>query len=92
MNKSNNISEVDNEMIRLFKSFHEVKKVKIKDNFKDIMTEKYPNEYTEKDNNFFNKNKGKYTYVYKYCNCDDTDIDWCILEDNNYIITEDCWL
>ena len=81
----------DKLMIQLFETLHKVKMVTIKDNFKDIMIEKYPDEYSEKDDNFFNEYKGKYTYVYKYCNCD-KDKDWFILEDNNYPITEDCWL
>ena len=91
MNNENIISEVDTKMLRLFKILHRVKMVTIKDNFKDIMTEKYPNEYSEKDDTFFNTYRGKYTYVYKYRNCND-DKDWFILEDNNYPITEDCWL
>jgi len=82
----------DEKMAFLFKVLHNVKLVTIKDNFKDILVSKNPNEYTEKDDVFFNKYKGKYTHVYKYCNCDTDDLDWFILEDNNTPITEDCWI
>ena len=92
MSNENTTNEVTNKMRMLFEVLHKVKLVTIKDNFKEILTERYPNEYSEKDEVFFNKYKGKYTYVYKYCNCDDSDEDWFILEDDNYPITEDCWL
>lgn len=62
-----------------------VKRAKIKENLKQILTDLYPEEYTGKDDCFFNKYAGKITHVYEWCG------DWWICEDDNYPINEDCF-
>jgi len=62
----------------------------IKENFKDILKEANPGEYTEKDDVFFNKYAGKKVIVYPWSKYSD-DKDWFILEDDNYPITKECF-
>ena len=62
-----------------------VKKAKIKDNYKEILTERYTGEYTSQDDNFFNRYAGKEVNVYEWAN------DWWIAEDDNYPIDDDCF-
>ena len=83
-------TELQNLLIH-FKICNQLKKVKIKTDFKEILTSKYPDEYTEKDDLFFNKYAGKEVLVYKYANNVEY-VDWFILEDNNYPIEQDCFV
>lgn len=71
---------------------HKIHKEKIKENFKEIMYRKYPLEYDETNDWFFDKYAGKEVNVYKYSTYhNDKDDDWFILEDSNYPITSDCF-
>ena len=62
-----------------------VKRVKIKENLKQILTEKWPKEYTSEDDVFFNLYAGMTTHVYEWAG------DWWICEDDNYPIDRDCF-
>jgi hypothetical protein len=62
-----------------------VKKARIKDNYKEILTERYPGEYTSQDDKFFNRYAGQEVNVYEWAN------DWWIASDDNYPIDEDCF-
>ncbi len=58
----------------------------IKDDFWDIMNNHLPGEYDEQDKKmFFDKYAGKDVHVYERCN------DWWICEDDNYLITKECF-
>ena len=62
-----------------------VKKARIKDDYKEILTKRYTGEYTAQDDDFFNRYAGKEVNVYEWAN------DWWIAEDDNYPIDEDCF-
>lgn len=71
-----------------FKVSNQIKKVRIKRNFKDILYNIH--EYDEKDDSFFDEYSNKEVVVYKYSNninCKD----WFILEENNHPITIECF-
>jgi hypothetical protein len=74
-----------------FKVCNQLKKVRIKPDFKERLTSKYPDEYSDEDDSFFKKYADKVVLVYKYSN-DTNDVDWFILEDNNYPIEQDCFV
>jgi hypothetical protein len=71
-----------------------LQKVKVKDNFKEIMYNKYPEEYTEKDDTFFEKYRNKivFAYSFNYTPLDNDYEEWFILEDNNYELVKDCFI
>lgn len=76
----------------IFNSVFQPRIVKIKDNFGNILREKYPDEFPperfEEDNVFFNIYAGKYKYIIH----DHSDSNmFVILEDNNYILDIDCF-
>jgi len=62
-----------------------VKKARIKDNYKEILTERYEGEYNSQDDTFFNRYAGQITNVYEWAD------DWWIAADDNYPIDEDCF-
>jgi len=62
-----------------------VKKARIKDNYKEILTKRYIVEYTSQDDTFFNRYAGQTVNVYEWAN------DWWIASDDNYPIDEDCF-
>ncbi len=64
-----------------------VKTVVIKENFKQILMYHFgKNEYTSKeDEDFFKRYAGKQVNVYEWAG------DWWICEDDNYVITTDCF-
>jgi hypothetical protein len=63
-----------------------VKKVKIKENFKDVLVQHFGlEEFTKEDDTFFNRYKGKEVNIYEWCG------DMWIAEDDNYIITRNCF-
>lgn len=64
---------------------NKVKKVKIKDNLKEILTTTFPDEYNDSDFIFFEIYAGKEANIYQWVG------DWWILEDDNYVITTDCF-
>ena len=64
---------------------NKVKKVKIKDNLKEILTTTFPDEYNDSDFIFFERYAGKEANIYQWAG------DWWILEDDNYLITPDCF-
>lgn len=61
-----------------------VKKVVMKKDFGKILCDKF-DEHHSIYNNFNQRYENKEVYVFKDFN------DWFILEDNNFVITEDCW-
>ncbi len=64
---------------------NKVKRVKIKDNLREILTTTFPDEYTDSDYIFFERYAGKEANIYQWAG------DWWILEDDNYLITPDCF-
>jgi hypothetical protein len=62
-----------------------VRRVKIKDNLKEILSTTFPDEYTDSDFIFFERYAGKEANVYQWAG------DWWILDDDNYLITPDCF-
>ena len=86
-----NLSEKEiGNLLTHFKICNKLRKVKIDENLKEIMTKRHPDEYSDNDNVFFKRYAGKEVLVFKYAN-DINDNDWFILEDNNYPIYEDCF-
>lgn len=67
-----------------------VRKLRVRKDIKKICIEKFPNEYDESDDLFFNKYAGKEVYLYPY-NRNDKDMDLFILEDDNYELDIDCF-
>lgn len=67
---------------------YKVHKAIIKPNFKEILEEKFgKEEYNDvRDGGFFKKYAGKEVHVHKWLG------DWWILEDNNYPITQECFM
>lgn len=67
--------------------FRKVKTVIIKEDFKAILKDHFRHEeYSNKeDNEFFKKYAGKKVNVYEWAG------DWWICEDDNYVITTDCF-
>ena len=83
--QNNFLSKFNNEELR--NVLRKVKQVKIKPNFKEILIlengiENYQDAVS---NDFFEKYANKETNVYKWCG------DWWICEDDNYVITQDCF-
>ena len=66
---------------------NKVKKVKIVNNFKEVLIKEYGEEtYKDKEGEeFFNKYTGNVANVYEWCG------DWWICEDDNYVITKECF-
>lgn len=63
-----------------------VKKVRIKDDLKNILKRATGESYESRDDkDFLNRYTGKEVNVYEWCG------DWWICEDDNYVITEDCF-
>jgi hypothetical protein len=71
----------------LKKILSKIKRAKIKDNFGEILrTMTYGYDYNEDiDKEFIEKYAGKEVNVYQWAG------DWWICEDDNYVITEDCF-
>ena len=67
-----------------------IERLKVKDNFKEIMYKIYPGEYNEKDDEFFNRYAGKEVLAFPY-NKNYKDDDWFIVSDNNYCLTRECF-
>lgn len=67
-----------------------LEKLKVKENFKNIMYKKYPDEYSSKDDSFFNDYAGKIVFAFHF-NRNHKDDDWFILSDNNYCLTRECF-
>jgi len=73
-----------------FKVYNKLKKVKLINNLKDHLTNKYPEEYTKEDDKFFEEYAGKECLVYKDSN-DYKSTDWFILEESSHVIDCDCF-
>lgn len=66
---------------------NKVKRVKIKDSFEQILIKDLGESYDRiEDKNFINKYAGKMVNIYKWGD------DWWILEDDNYVITYNCFV
>ena len=72
-------------IVELQHLLEKIKRVKIKDNLKEILTTIFPDEYNDSDFIFFNKYAGKEANIYQWAG------GWWILEDDNYLITPDCF-
>jgi hypothetical protein len=72
-------------IVKLFLIKFNVRYVKIKNNFGALLIEKFPLEYDEVDEIFFNKYSGKTVLIYTQNN------DTFILEDDNYLIFPFCY-
>jgi len=73
-------------IIELKHLMNKVKRVKIKDDLERILIKDLGESYDRiEDKNFINKYAGKIANIYEWCG------DWWILEDDNYIITENCF-
>ena len=80
-----NKKEIDN-VLSLFNAYFKPFKALIKNDFKDILYKEFPEEYSEsKDNAFFDKYKGQTVTLIV------DGEDYFILEDNNYVLTRDCF-
>lgn len=67
----------------LFRVHFKLQRVRVRDDFRQVVHEAYPDEgilNTDHDH-FFNKYAGRKVLVIQ-----DGDNEWCILEDNNYIL------
>ena len=63
-----------------------VKKVRIKDNLKNILQLETGESYESiEDKEFLNRYTGKEVNIYEWCG------NWWICEDDNYVITENCF-
>jgi hypothetical protein len=72
-------------VVELRHLLNKVKRVKIKNNFREILMATFPDEYTDSDYIFFERYTGKEANIYQWAG------DWWILEDDNYLITPDCF-
>ena len=73
-------------IIELRHLLNKVKRVKIKEDVEQILINDLGETYDRiEDKNFINKYAGKITNIYEWCG------DWWILEDDNYVITENCF-
>ncbi len=65
---------------------NKVKRVKIKEDLEQILIKDLGETYDRiEDKNFINKYAGKTANIYEWCG------DWWMLEDDNYVITENCF-
>jgi len=73
-----------------FAIIHNLCKCKVRENIKDICIEEFPLEFSDSDNEFFDKYKGKEVIAYNWnggvCNSD-----WFILEDDNISLSYKCF-
>jgi len=67
-----------------------LEKVKVKENFKEIMYKKYPKEYSSEDDDFFNRYAGKIVFAFPFIR-NHKDDNWFILSDNNYCLIRECF-
>lgn len=73
-------------LVELKHLVNKVKRVKIKDDPGQILIKDLGESYGRvEDKNFINKYAGKTINIYEWCG------DWWILEDDNYVITENCF-
>ena len=86
-----NLSETEiNHMISFYTAIRGLQERVLKKDAFDIMQRKCPEDYTDKDKQFFDKYSNKKIWIYNYNNAQDED-EWFILEDDNYQLNLNCF-